>query len=178
MTEQSYRERIAELHASMGIGPDYAASFRLPLQPEASQLTPIGRDIHDRRQQLAPPAAEAWFRMRDAALGHGIDLLVVSAYRSVGYQENLLRAKLDRGQSLDEILRVSAAPGYSEHHSGRALDLTTPGYAPLEEEFENSPAFEWLSRNAGAYGFHLSYPRDNAHGVIYEPWHWAWREPA
>ena len=58
---------------------------------------------------------------------------------------------------------------------GRVVDLTTPGYAALEEEFENSAAFEWLSRNAVEHGFHLSYPRDNPHGIAYEPWHWCWK---
>ena len=53
--------------------------------------------------------------------------------------------------------------------------MTTPGYQPLDEEFEHSAAFAWLRRNAGNYGFHLSYPRDNRHGIAYEPWHWCWR---
>jgi D-alanyl-D-alanine carboxypeptidase len=101
---------------------------------------------------------------------------VVSAYRSVAYQEGIVRGKLDRGHALEDILRVSAAPGYSEHHSGRALDLTTPGFTALEEEFECSRAFAWLTENAGAFGFRLSFPRDNDHGIAYEPWHWAWQE--
>ena len=75
---------------------------------------------------------------------------------------------------MHEILEVSAAPGYSEHHSGRAIDLTAPGYAALEEEFENSPSFAWLRRNARRFGFALSYPRKNRHGIAYEPWHWCW----
>ena len=45
---------------------------------------------------------------------------------------------------------------------------------PLEEEFERSPAFRWLQRNAMQYGFTLSYPRGNRHGIAYEPWHWCW----
>ena len=73
-----------------------------------------------------------------------------------------------------QILRVSAAPGYSEHHSGRALDITTPGYAALEEEFELSPAFAWLKKHAKTFRFRLSYPRRNTHGIAYEPWHWCW----
>ena len=44
----------------------------------------------------------------------------------------------------------------------------------LEEEFERSDAFAWLTRRAGEFGFRMSYPRDNPHGVAYEPWHWAW----
>jgi LAS superfamily LD-carboxypeptidase LdcB len=96
-------------------------------------------------------------------------------YRSVDYQEKILRKKLDKGQAIDDILQVSAAPGFSEHHSGRAVDVTTPGYPVLEEVFEDSEAFTWLSEHAGTFGFRLSYPRDNRHGVAYEPWHWAWR---
>ena len=77
--------------------------------------------------------------------------------------------------SIAAILAVNAAPGYSEHHSGRALDIGTPGYAHLEIEFERSPAFAWLARHAANFGFHMSFPRDNAYGVQYEPWHWCYR---
>ena len=112
--------------------------------------------------------------MRDTAAASGVDLQIVSAFRSAEYQLGIIQRKLDRGQSVEEILRVSAAPGYSEHHSGRALDLAAPGYAVLEEEFENSPAFAWLCDNARRFGFTLSYTRGNAHAIAYEPWHWCW----
>jgi len=101
-----------------------------------------------------------------------VELQIVSAFRSIEYQLGILQRKLDRGQTIAQILRVSAAPGYSEHHSGRALDITTPGFAALEEEFENSPAFAWLKKNGRRFGFRLSYPRRNPHGIAYEPWHW------
>jgi D-alanyl-D-alanine carboxypeptidase len=113
--------------------------------------------------------------MREAAARDGLELRVVSAFRSIEYQLGILRRKLERGQTMEQILRVSAAPGYSEHHSGRALDITTPGFAALEEEFEKSPAFAWLRKNAKLYNFALSYPRANSHGIAYEPWHWCWR---
>ena len=69
---------------------------------------------------------------------------------------------------------MSAAPGYSEHHTGRAIDITTPGTQPLEPAFETTPAFEWLTGSAHEFGFRMSYPRNNRHGIAYEPWHWAW----
>src|SRR5260221_13503377 len=96
--------------------------------------------------------------MSAAALGDGIILRIVSAFRSVDRQAEIVRAKLARGLPLDDILCVSAPPGYSEHHSGCALDLTTDGVAPLEPEFEKTAAFQWLSKNAGKFGFILSYP--------------------
>jgi D-alanyl-D-alanine carboxypeptidase len=80
--------------------------------------------------------------------------------------------KLARGLSVEDILQVNAAPGFSEHHGGCALDLGTPGEPPAEESFEATPAFDWLQANAGGYGFLMSYPRGNPHGIIHEPWHW------
>ncbi len=141
---------------------------------EPVHLVFVGQDTQDRPQWLSARAARAWMRMRDAAAQAAVELQIVSAFRSTEYQLGILTRKLERGQSIGDILRVSAAPGYSEHHSGRALDLTTPGSAALEEAFEGSPAFAWLSTNAQSYGFRLSYPRGNAHGIAYEPWHWCW----
>ena len=62
--------------------------------------------------------------------------------------------------------------GYEE--VARALDIGAPGEPPAEESFEQTPAFAWLVTNAGAFGFTLSYPRDNPHGIVYEPWHWCY----
>lgn len=134
----------------------------------------MGPDIYQREQRLLAPAAAAWRQMVAAAAGNEIQLQLVSAYRSVAYQEGILRKKLEKGQAIDEILRVSAAPGFSEHHSGRAVDITAPGFPALEKVFEDSEAFAWLGEHAARYGFRLSYPRGNPHGVAYEPWHWAW----
>jgi D-alanyl-D-alanine carboxypeptidase len=162
--------------AALGVPRDYAQTRALKRVREPVQLVSIGRDIHDRWQWLAPRAARAWQRMLAAAARADIELQVVSAFRSAEYQLELLRRKLERGQSIQQILRVSAAPGYSEHHSGRALDLTTPGFKPLEDEFERSAAFAWLSANARRFAFRLSYPRANRHGIAFEPWHWCWHE--
>ena len=80
---------------------------------------------------MDPEAANAWFAMRDDAAARDLKLQVVSAYRAVSYQASIIQNKLDKGQKIEDILKVSAAPGFSEHHSGRALDLTTPGFEPL-----------------------------------------------
>jgi D-alanyl-D-alanine carboxypeptidase len=164
---------IAAAHA-LGVPSDYARVRMLKRVREPRHLAFIGHDTQNRPQWLSLRAAHAWVRMRDAGACEGVELRIVSAFRSVEYQLGILKRKLERGQNIDEILRVSAVPGYSEHHSGRALDLTAPGFAALEEEFENSPAFAWLSTNAQSYGFRLSYPRGNPHGIAFEPWHWCW----
>ncbi|WP_122221035.1 D-alanyl-D-alanine carboxypeptidase family protein [Pseudomonas syringae group genomosp. 3] len=76
---------------------------------------------------------------------------------------------------MEEILTVSAPPFFSEHHTGCAVDIGTSGSAVLEREFESSLAYEWLTENARSFGFHMSYPIDNAAGYAYEPWHWRFK---
>jgi D-alanyl-D-alanine carboxypeptidase len=170
------RQRSAILREAerLGVPRDYGRRRALRIVREPRELVCVGEDVHARRQWLAPRAARAFARMRTAAWEDGVELQLVSAFRSADYQLGILRRKLERGQTIEEILRVSAAPGYSEHHSGRVVDLTTPGYAALEEEFERSPAFAWLTRRAHEFGFVLSYPRGNRHAIAYEPWHWCW----
>ena len=170
-----YRNDIAARHVEFGIPADYAESRKLPLCEEAAELVSIGVDVLGREQQLTPKAAEAWRRMQAAAADAGVQIMVVSAFRSVAYQCALIQRKLDRGLSIAEVLKVNAAPGYSEHHTGRTLDLTTADSPPLEQGFETTAAFAWLVQHAGKYGFHLSYPRDNPHGINYEPWHWTYK---
>ena len=173
---EDYRRSIASLHTELGIPADYATRAQLVLCEEAAELVSIGTDISGREQRLHPKAAEAWRGMRDAAQQHGIQLLVVSGYRSVDYQRALIQRKLDRGMKIAEVLRINAAPGYSEHHTGRALDLTAPDCPPLEQGFETTSAFAWLQKQAAKHHFRLSYPRNNPHGITYEPWHWAFHD--
>ncbi len=168
-------EAIQAMHEELGIPDSYAATCKLDFQPECESLVETESDVFGRQPLLAEEAYSAWRTMRAQALADGITLQIVSAYRSAEYQKGLFRKKLDRGEDIEAILKVNAAPGYSEHHSGCALDVTSPGYKPLEEEFENSPAFLWLCNHAEDFGFTLSFPKCNAKGMSYEPWHWMYR---
>ncbi len=132
-----------------------------------------GTDRAGHPAQLSSGTAEAWHAMRLAASREGIALLLVSAFRSYSHQEGILRRKLARGIPWEEILKVSAFPGFSEHHTGRAIDIGSPSAPDLEEEFDRTAEFGWLTRHASAFGFKMSYPRNNPCGIIYEPWHWA-----
>lgn len=169
---------LKKIWSELGIPADYAASRHLRLQREAtiSRLVLIGRAADDgQRVRLAPRAAAAWYRMRDAAARDGITLLPLSGFRSVRRQTQNIRRKLTAGQSLADILRFVAAPGYSEHHTGRALDIGSPDDVSVEEKFGNTAAFRWLRRRAGEFGFTMTFPRGNRQGFGYEPWHWCWR---
>lgn len=166
-----------KLHAALGIPADYGDGGRPPHYDEATDLVEVGPNLVGRMQRLTPGAAKRWREMVEAAAGDGIRLLIVSGFRSFEYQAGLIRNKLDAGQTIGDILTVNAAPGFSQHHSGRAVDIATPGSRPLTEDFEDSEAWAWLSRHAADHGFSMTYPRDNPDGFIYEPWHWALNDP-
>jgi len=175
VVDPAYALQIRSLHQALGIADDYDDRIGLPLQQEPERLVDAGPDMFDRPQQMTPSTMLAWQGMRDRAASDGITLLLVSAYRGAAYQADVIRRKLDGGRTLEDILRVNAAPGYSEHHTGRALDIATPGDPPLETTFELTAAFAWLSDNADEFGFVLSYPRDSVSAITYEPWHWCFR---
>jgi len=162
----------------LGLDHDYGDRSGLALFAEPRRLEFAGFDRYRRVLWLLAPAARAWRRMHGAALADGIVLQAISGYRSHDYQLGIFERKLARGLTVEEILSVNAAPGYSEHHGGVALDISTPGEPAAEESFEATAAFAWLQRRAGDLGFQMSYPRDNPHGITYEPWHWRWHRAA
>lgn len=168
-------ERLQLLLVSLQIPPERIAAKGLALQAEAEDLVVAEVGADERQHLLTPAAAAAWHAMRAAAEADGVAIRIVSAFRSVARQAEIVRGKLEHGFSLDSILEVSAPPGYSEHHSGRAVDITTDDSPELEIEFERTAAFRWLCRRAGDFGFSLSYPQGNPHGYAYEPWHWCHR---
>ena len=165
--------RLQERLDQLGLNHErYAARTGLSLVGEPDWLAFASVDRYRRALWLRIDAARAWLHLRDAALRDGVVLEAISGYRSHDYQLGIFERKLARGLSIDEILAVNAAPGYSEHHGGLALDIGAPGQPPAEEGFEQTPAFAWLQEHAAGYGFRMSYPRDNPHGIVYEPWHW------
>ena len=169
MLSESYQK----LHRDLGIPADYAARKKLPHYAEATNLVEVGPNLVGRMQRLAPEAADRWRQMVAEAAQDGIRLLIVSGFRSFDYQAQLIRKKLAAGHRIGDILKVNAAPGFSQHHTGRAIDVASPGSRPLTEEFENSDAFRWLGENGRRFGFSMTYPRDNRWGFVYEPWHWS-----
>jgi len=165
-------DRLHEQLDRLGLDESYAGETGLQLTPEPAALAIAGFDRYRRPLWLTAGAARAWTLLKHAAAHDDVVLEAISGYRSHDYQLGIFERKLARGQDIRQILSVNAAPGYSEHHDGNALDIGAPGEPPAEESFEAAPAFAWLQSNAGRFGFHMSYPRDNRHGIVYEPWHW------
>ncbi len=137
-----------------------------------SELAPI---VADGSFRLRKAAAAKYQAMVETARSEGISIVPISAFRSVQDQEVLFfEVKAQRGQDASERADVSAPPGYSEHHTGYAIDLGD-GDAPstnLSPDFETTAAFKWLEANAAFYSFELSFTKGNTQGIAYEPWHW------
>ncbi|MBE9116055.1 D-alanyl-D-alanine carboxypeptidase family protein [Lusitaniella coriacea LEGE 07157] len=125
--------------------------------------------------RLRKAAAQKFNEMSASARASGISLVPLSGFRTVEEQNHLFfGVKAQRNQNASQRAEVSAPPGYSEHHTGYAMDIGD-GNVPsvnLSQGFEQTAAFQWLEKNAARYGFELSFPPDNIQGVSYEPWHW------
>jgi len=165
-------ERVRAILAALDIPEELIRARSLPVCAEAEELVVAEIGDDGREHRLTPAAGEAWRSMKQSAMEDGAVIKIASAFRSVDRQVEILREKVAQGISLETILAASAPPGYSEHHTGRAIDITTDDVMPFELEFENTAAFRWLTANAARYGFVLSFPHGNRYGYQYEPWHW------
>ncbi|MEO0541913.1 MAG: M15 family metallopeptidase [Cyanobacteria bacterium P01_A01_bin.105] len=174
------RSATAELDAASAamLSPEAAAERATMLghrkydEVQTSSLVPLRAN---RGVLMRPSAAAQVNDMVAAARAAGIQLGVASGFRSWEEQRALFfDIKAERGQTTTTRAEVSAPPGYSEHHTGYAvdfIDLTADPKEHLEEPFEDTPAFGWLTENASHYGFEMSFPKDNPN-ISYEPWHW------
>ncbi|NMG10647.1 M15 family metallopeptidase [Brasilonema sp. UFV-L1] len=137
-----------------------------------SELEPIS---NNRRIRMRKAAAQKFQEMSAAARSAGVILVPISGFRSIKDQEQLfVSIAAQRNQTPAQRAAVSAPPGNSEHHTGYAVDIGD-GAVPatnLTTNFEKTKAYQWLQANAARFSFEISFPKDNAQGVSYEPWHW------
>jgi len=145
-------------------------------QADSASLVVAGTYPDGRKIYLEKETAKALKSMIGAAAKDGVKLKIISGFRSVQYQKNLFERAVKRRGSKQNAAKFVAPPGHSEHHTGRAVDLgdiNAPG-TDLKESFEKTSAYKWLQKNAGKYGFKLSFLKDNPQGIAYEPWHWCY----
>lgn len=138
-----------------------------------------GKEVVLSPQFLPPRVYQAYqFMMRAMERDIGKRLFVESGYRSSAYQLYLFVYYLqNHDYSIRETSKWVALPGYSEHGDPdhTALDFINRDGMNGEKntaEFEALSEYQWLLKNAGRYGFVLSYPKDAGVGITYEPWHW------
>uniref|UniRef100_A0A0C1R759 D-alanyl-D-alanine carboxypeptidase-like core domain-containing protein n=1 Tax=Tolypothrix bouteillei VB521301 TaxID=1479485 RepID=A0A0C1R759_9CYAN len=119
-------------------------------------------------------AGQALMRMMYSAREEGVWIVPVSGFRTIEQQQKLFQDQVKRRGSVEAAAKISAPAGFSEHHTGFAVDLAD-GRAPKQDvtlEFEKTNAYRWLTRHAREFGFELSFKRNNSQGVSFEPWHW------
>jgi D-alanyl-D-alanine carboxypeptidase len=127
-------------------------------------------------------AAPSMVSMLDAARKDGVDIGIICGYRSNATQTSLYKNKIQRlidsgvasAAAPSQAALAVAPPGYSEHETGLCADLAYNGKSYLDDSYEKTPAFTWLSAHAAEYGFILRYPKDKTEvtGYEYEPWHY------
>jgi LAS superfamily LD-carboxypeptidase LdcB len=139
---------------------------------------------------LQEQIASSWKSLKAEAAAKGLNMSIVSGYRSVEDQRNLFLQRLSAtgvsiesvasGKSdkeVDKVLVTTSIPGYSKHHTGYTIDILCSGYA--FENFKNSPCNDWMIADnyavAKENGFIPSYPpAADAQGPNPEAWEYVW----
>ena len=108
----------------------------------------------------------------------GVTIVLDSVYRSVKEQQDLWdRWSKDPEKGIEYAKKYAAVPGYSEHHTGLAVDIVIKKDGKLIEEnedmIEEREIFKKIHKKLSKYGFILRYleGRDDITGYTYEPWH-------
>ncbi len=105
-------------------------------------------------------------QLADSAQSDGIKLTIHDSYRDFYAQRQAYNQAPTK--------TVVTQPGYSQHHTGLAIDFTTPeirNIIDVNSGFADTSAGRWLNQNAWKYGFVQSYT--NGHdGIKNEPWHY------
>ncbi len=142
---------------------------------EMERIASYAEGDTQRYEMLHSDAAAALLDMVAAARADGVWLVPTSGFRTIAEQRTLFNAQIAAKGSPEAAALTSAPPGYSEHHTGYAVDLTDGTLAPSEDvspAFAESSAYEWLLANANRFDFELSFAENNPQGIAYEPWHW------
>jgi D-alanyl-D-alanine carboxypeptidase len=196
--------RTKPLDALPRITGSVAADERLRRLAEARGylLRPLALEeglVTDGRYSLQPDAMEAWKRLRDAAERSGIELDLISAYRSPERQREIFMQRLrqimllETGRELstdeiahgradaevDRLLATSSIPGFSRHHTGYVFDLIDVTSGRPSTEFALTKGFAWLAADnylmAKRFGFIPSYPEGaERQGPDPEAWEYVW----
>ncbi|WP_279402917.1 M15 family metallopeptidase, partial [Arthrobacter sp. JCM 19049] len=150
---------------------DVFVSKSYPLSP--ARYVPKTKTVKGTSIRLRPEAADAYLKMKTAAKKSGVNIALVSGYRSYDRQAQLFRQYTQQYGS-KYAQRISAKPGTSEHQTGLAVDVgNTNHQCGLQACFESTKLGRWMAKNAHKYGFILRYPKgyESVTGYAYEPWH-------
>lgn len=119
---------------------------------------------------------QAFLKLQAFLKTKGIIIAIDSAYRSIEEQANLYQEFVNYYQE-DYAQKMLAPVGYSEHHTGLAIDiniLINGNYAKDNNEiFKNIASYEAIVPYLSSFGFILRYPKEKEAitKYTYEPWH-------
>ena len=134
-------------------------------------LVTMGLEFAYTGKEISNEAYSSFKRLVRDAKKEGLTIIANSTYRSYEDQEIVYHQKIDQlGQEGADL--IATKPGFSEHQTALAVDVSTPGYTTTT--FETSEEYAWLQENAHKYGFILRYPKGKKHitGIEYESWHY------
>ena len=139
-----------------------------------AHLTQIPQEYvysNTKQEQFLAEALTYLQKLLATAKADNASLFVKSAYRSFAEQQ-VLKSQYSVTYGSGTANSFSADQGYSEHQLGTAVDFITSGFGgELNDAFDGTAAFRWLTQNAYKFGFELSYSKGNTY-YTYEPWHW------
>lgn len=138
-------------------------------EPLSSELVWSGfGSKNEERYKIHRDAKDALYTLVNAAKADGVTLKPSSIFRSIRRQQQIITDKL-KTQDPYEVYHTSSPAGYSEHHTGFAVD-----FGSIDESFTTTRAYHWLSNNAYRYGWEQTFtPEYSAYsGVSEESWHW------
>lgn len=133
----------------------------------------VAKDIDNQDVKVEKETYDSFLLLKNDLEKQGINIGIDSAYRSVEYQEELMnRLFLEKGE--EYVNNYVALPGYSEHHTGLAIDvgiLLDENLGDYSSKLEK--AYQILHKALVKYGFILRYPlgKEEITGYSYEAWH-------
>ena len=155
-------------------------SSRLPKDYTPKNLIRIDADVIRTKKEITvrKELIEPLVNLRQAAEKDGIDLVVLSGFRSFARQKEVHEywVQFEKGNR-STAEKYSARAGHSEHQLGTVVDFSTKEINDsIGPRFHQTKAAAWLRKNAGKFGFRLSYPKgaEQKTGYQWESWHWRW----
>lgn len=139
-------------------------------------LTEYTEEVTGKHHFVEKRTLQAFLDLRDVLLEDGVTVAMAGCYRSVARQQEIVDSYMGK-YGADYVRRYVARPGYSEHHTGLALDLyLVKDGVPVKENAETMKETELWRRVHGrisGFGFILRYPegKEKVTGIAYEPWH-------
>ena len=127
--------------------------------------------------QIEKAAYEHFVKLRDDLLkNNGIQIELDSIYRSVARQKEIV-AEFTEKYGGDYVKKYVAVPGFSEHHTGLAVDICLVVNGQIiddnDEMIAQKEIFGKIHKKLADYGFILRYlpGKEDITGYAYEPWH-------